>query len=221
MKTCLTKTECDRCGTCCTKGGPALHVEDKPLLLNKLLKPEQLITIRTGEPVFSPASEHPEPATSEIIKIKGKGREWTCLFFTDKDAGCAIYNHRPIECSLLKCWDTSDLENVAGKDLLSRYDIVDPGEPILPFIIDHEEKCSLENLDALLASLHDDSSKKQALTTLTGMVKTDLTLRAQACEKLQLSLELELFFFGRPLFTILDQIGIRMLNIKGVYHLSY
>ena len=25
------KTECERCGTCCMKGGPALHLEDKKM----------------------------------------------------------------------------------------------------------------------------------------------------------------------------------------------
>ena len=220
MNTLNTKTECDRCGTCCSKGGPALHVEDRLLLHNNLLKPEQLITIRKGEPVFSLASKNPEPAESEIVKIKGKGSEWTCIFFGDKDAGCAIYNNRPIECSLLKCWDTADLENVAGKDLLSRYDIINPEDPILSFIKDHEEKCSLDNLGALLSRLHDANSKQQALTNLTDLVNTDLILRIQACEKLQLSLEIELFLFGRPLFKILDQLGITMHSIHGSYRLS-
>ncbi len=220
MKAFNTKTECDRCGTCCTKGGPALHIEDKLLLHNKLLKSEHLITIRKGEPVFSPASENPEPAESEIVKIKGKGREWTCFFYIDQDDRCAIYAHRPIECSLLKCWDTADLENVAGKDLLSRFDIIDQDDPLLPFIKDHEKKCSLENLGALLSRLQDDNTKMQALNKLTGLVNTDLILRTKACKKLHLSLQLELFFFGRPLFKILEELGITMHSQNGVYRLS-
>ncbi len=220
MKSLNTKTECDRCGTCCTKGGPALHIEDKLLLHNKLLKSEHLITIRKGEPVFSPASENPEPAESEIVKIKGKGREWICFFYLDNYAGCAIYNNKPIECSLLKCWDTADLENVAGKDLLSRFDIIYQDDPLLPFIKDHEEKCSLENLGALLSSLQDDNTKMQALNKLTGLVNTDLILRTKACKKLHLSLQLELFYFGRPLFKILEELGITMHSQNGVYRLS-
>ena len=220
MKVSNTKTECDRCGTCCTKGGPALHIEDKLLLHNKLLKSEHLITIRKGEPVFSPASENPEPAESEIVKIKGKGCEWTCFFYIEQDDRCAIYTHRPIECFLLKCWDTADLENVAGKDLLNRFDIIDQDDPLLPFIKDHEEKCSLENLGALLSRLQDDTTKMQALNKLTGLVNTDLMLRTQACKKLHLSLQLELFFFGRPLFKILEELGIIMHSQNGVYRLS-
>ena len=214
------KTACDRCGTCCTKGGPALHVEDSPLLRDKLLKSEHLITIRKGEPAFSPAADNPEPVVSEIVKIKGKGNTWTCLFYEGKDSGCAIYAHRPIECSLLKCWDTADLENVAGKDLLSRFDIIDQDDPLLSFIKDHEEKCSLENLGALLSRLQDDTNKMQALNKLKGLVNTDLMLRTQACEKLQLSLQLELFFFGRPLFKILEELGITMHSQNGVFRLS-
>ena len=214
------KTECDRCGTCCAKGGPALHFVDLPLLQNKRLNLEQLITIRKREPVFSLASENPEPAKSEIIKIKGKGNEWTCFFYESKKANCAIYNHRPLECSLLKCWDTADLENVAGKNLLSRYDIIAPNDPILPFLKNQDEKCCLENLSQCLSSLNRADSRQQALTDLTGLVSYDLAIRSQACKKFDLPLDLELFFFGRPLFKILNQFDIRMHIVNGICHLS-
>jgi hypothetical protein len=53
------------------KGGPALHIEDKQLLLKKSLDRESLITVRRGEPVFSLEENRPEWATTEIIKLKG------------------------------------------------------------------------------------------------------------------------------------------------------
>jgi Fe-S-cluster containining protein len=214
------KTECDHCGTCCTKGGPALHHEDRPLLLNKWLKREHLVTIRKGEPVLSLSDENPAPAQSEIVKIKGKGIEWTCFLFEDIEKKCSIYDHRPLECSLLKCWDTADLVNTAGKNLLCRYDIIDPHEPIMPLIREHEKKCSLENLAQLLSAIYGQNSQQEAINGLSKMVNTDLEIRSQACAELNLSLDLELFFFGRPFFTLLTQFGIKTHEENGVCFLS-
>ena len=215
-----TKTACARCGTCCRKGGPALHYEDRTLLQNNFLNLEHLITIRKGEPVFSPAAANPEPAESEIIKIKGKGAEWTCFFFKEKDAACAIYDHRPLECSLLKCWETADLEKIAGRNLISRHDIIAPHDPVLPFIKKHDDKCSLEELDRLLSAVNLENTRQQAVTDLTALVNTDMALRTHVHARLHLSLDLELFFFGRPLFIILNQFGLEVHEENSVYRLS-
>jgi Fe-S-cluster containining protein len=216
----MKKTGCDRCGTCCSNGGPALHYEDNPLLQNKRLTPEHLITVRKGEPVFSLADENPGPAQSEIVKIKGRGPEWTCLFFQKKESECAIYEHRPLECSLLKCWETADLEKIAGRNLLNRYDIIAPHNPLLSFIKTHEEKCSLQNLFEMLSSVTSQSSHQQVLAELTSLVNTDLAIRSQAMTRFRFSLDLELFFFGRPLFTILNQFGLNTHERNGVCSLS-
>jgi len=215
------KTECNRCGTCCQKGGPALHFNDLALVQNKFLHLEHLVTIRKGEPVYPLAAEKPEPAASEIIKIKGRRREWTCLFFEEKEAKCGIYMHRPLECSLLKCWDTADLENAAGKNLLSRYDILAPQDPILQYITKHDSKCALDDLALLFSILNSDHAKHQAQDELTELVQTDLAIRTQACAGFDLSLDLELFFFGRPLFKILHQFGINMEMANGVCRLFF
>ena len=220
MKECMTKTECDRCGTCCTKGGPALHYEDSPLLHNNLLTPEHLITVRKGEPVFTLSDGNPRPALSEIVKIKGSGPEWTCLFFRAEKSECAIYEHRPLECSLLKCWDTADVERIAGRNLMNRYDIVAPHDPVRPFIKLHEDICSLENLAQILSALERKDSHQQALSALTSLVNSDLAIRSQALERFRFSLDLELFYFGRPLFTFMNQFGIHTHEENGVCSLS-
>lgn len=215
-----TKKACDRCGTCCVKGGPALHTEDLPLLKSSRLRPEHLVTIRRGEPVFNLADEKPEPAASEILKLKGSGAEWTCLFFQKKEASCTIYQHRPLECSLLKCWDTADLEKVAGRNLLRRSDLMAPGNPILPYIATHEEKCSLKNLAHLLALVGNRESQQEALEELAFLVNTDLAIRSQACTRLQLDVDLELFCFGRPLFKVLEEYSLHLQEENGRYTLA-
>jgi Fe-S-cluster containining protein len=214
------RTACDRCGTCCIKGGPALHYEDGALLQNNLLNLEHLITIRKGEPVFSLAAETPEPAQSEIIKIKGRDSGWTCLLFQENETKCVIYEHRPLECSLLQCWETADLEKIAGRNLLSRYDIIEPHDPILPYLKVYDEKCSLENLTRVLSKVNSKSSQQEAIEILARMVKIDLALRSQAYARFHFSLDLELFFFGRPFFKILNQFGIHMHEENGNFNLS-
>jgi Fe-S-cluster containining protein len=216
----IIKTECDRCGTCCTKGGPALHYGDKKLLLNNRLKPEHLLTIRKGEPVISLSTENPEPAQSEIVKLKGRGSEWACLFFQKNEAKCTIYEERPLECTLLKCWETKDLEQVAGKSLMSRFDIIAPHDPIIPFIEASDEQCSLERLPRLLSALSRENTRLQAMADLTSLVNADLAIRLQAFAEFHFSLDLELFYFGRPIFKILDQFGITTHEANGTCSLS-
>jgi Fe-S-cluster containining protein len=215
------KTGCDRCGTCCEKGGPALHYADGQLLWDKRLTPEALITIRKGEPVFSLSAENFAPAQSEIVKIKGQGMAWTCLFYRGKEAGCAIYGNRPLECSLLKCWETAALEKIAGRNLLSRYDIIVPDDPILPYIRSHENTCSLENLFHLISAVKEKRSCRQAIDELTGLANADLAIRSQVLARFHLSLDLELFFFGRPIFTILQEFGIDVDAAHGICSLSH
>ena len=45
-------SECVRCGTCCGKGGPAFHHEDKMLIEQGIILSKHLYTIRAGEPVY-------------------------------------------------------------------------------------------------------------------------------------------------------------------------
>ena len=214
------KTACDRCGTCCRKGGPALHIDDLPLLQQKHLRPSQLISIRKGEPVFSPYSANTEPAETEIVKIKGSAGEWTCLFLQDPKTTCTIYRHRPLECRLLKCWDTADLEEAAGKNLLNRFDIIAAQEPVKQCLEEHEAECSLVNLDRQLRDLAMPRSRKEALTELSRLVNKDLAFRARACRQYGFDLDLELFYFGRPLFIILNQVGIETHEVNGICRLS-
>ena len=210
----ILKTECERCGTCCMKGGPALHIEDKKLFLQEIIGREYLITIRKGEPVFSLEESKPEWAKTEIIKLKGNHSEWSCIFYDRKSFSCSIYQHRPLECILLKCWDTVELKAIAGKSLLSRFDIISSHEPIISYIHKHEKECSLEIL-AQLSIKQNDKINKTTLAELTEMVNKDLAFRSEALKHFNLNLDLELFYFGRPLFKILSQFALIPREING------
>lgn len=198
-----TITNCMRCGTCCRKGGPALHKEDERILLAGHIKRAHLITIRKGELAFSPVSGGLERAEREFIKIAGKGRSWTCFFFDEKKCSCAIYAHRPLECRLLKCWDTAELLPVIGQTTLCRADIIGKDDPILKYIGTHEKECSVGKATGLISAFLKDKKDAAFPEKLAALVQRDLEVRSQAVAEFGLSLEEELFFFGRPLFKIM------------------
>ena len=196
------------------KGGPALHIEDKKLLLQKFIDREHLITIRKGEPVFTLEGNKPQWAKTEIIKLKGNNIAWSCIFYDQNSFSCSIYQHRPLECILLKCWDTVELKAIAGKRLLSRFDIISSYEPVIKYIHKHENDCCLESL-AQLSIKQNGKVNKITLAELTELVNIDLALRSEALKHLDLNLDLELFYFGRPLFKILSQFALIPREING------
>lgn len=205
-------TSCIRCGTCCKKGGPSLHLEDKEILLAGHIKRESLITIRKGELALFPSSGRPEPTEKELVKIAGKGKGWVCCFFDEKKTACTIYRHRPLECRLLKCWDTEQLLSVIGKDPLARADILSEDDPIMKVIDTHEQECSVGMAEELISALLEKNDDPESLAKLTALVHRDLAMRSRAFSEFGLSLEAELFLFGRPLFKVLSARGFQLMK---------
>jgi Fe-S-cluster containining protein len=209
------QNECIRCGTCCLKGGPALHHDDRELISDGKIQLEHLVTIRCGEPAVSPIGDKLDYLQTELIKLKGQASDWACLFFNRQNAACRIYQYRPLECTLLKCWDTDDLERIINKNLLSRTDILPTASPVLAYIANHEKECSLGSLDSLLSFLSVPSSQDKIMSELTNMVRKDMTIRTRALAEPDFPEKIELFIFGRPLFIILQNFGIITHELGG------
>ena len=53
------------------------------------------------------------------------------------------------------------------------------------------------------------------LAELTELVNKDLGIRLEAVNSLNLNLDLELFYFGRPLFKILSQFNLLPKEVNG------
>ena len=79
--------QCRQCGTCCRKGGPALHKEDAPLLTDGVLQLQDLCTFRAGELVRDNSNDHVVPLPEEIVKIAApygsRPDVWTCRFLME------------------------------------------------------------------------------------------------------------------------------------------
>jgi Fe-S-cluster containining protein len=213
-------SECKRCGTCCIKGGPSLHFEDKDLLTNGSIKHEHLVTIRKGEMAHIPLCEEPAPLTQELIKIGGKGKDWECTFFDRDQNLCTIYEHRPLECRLLECWNTSALEDVVGQDTLTRADIIDPDNPIGDFIRFHELKCPVPAPDRIRLALSSEGEGPEVLAGLTELVHRDLAVRAEAVGRFHIPLPLEILYFGRPIHIMLHAYGLSAIENDGIIQIT-
>ncbi len=213
--------ECKRCGACCSNGGPALHKEDLELLLNGTIRHDQLVTIRKGEFAFSPASNKIEPVREELIKICGSGKDWTCCFYDHKEKGCMIYTSRPLECRLLKCWDTAELLSAIYQDTIKRTDIINQGDPVRELIQEQEREIALDALEDLITAVTDNTDRTAALEKLTGLVRKDLALRTRALNDSALPEAYEFFIFGRPLFKQLEPFGITASEEDGKVHLCF
>ncbi len=213
-------TDCIRCGTCCTKGGPTLHAGDRHIILEGHIRTEHLITIRKGELAHTPASDGLQPVQQELVKIAGKGREWECFFFDKAEASCMIYEHRPLECRILKCWDTSELLSVICRDLLARADIINPGDPLLKLIEIHEKKCSVLDMENILSSLSGKDDESASLEKLEELVQEDMSIRTEVFSKFALPLAAELFILGRPLFKLVSGRGIAVQERHGKIRLT-
>lgn len=213
----IPQAHCKRCGTCCMKGGPALHSEDLTLIEQNTLSRDQLITLRKGELVYKPDSDTPQAVQCELIKINGSGRQWQCQFYDEAGNGCGIYADRPLSCRELQCWDTSAVELLIEKNTLSRLDIVAENEPIYQIILDHERNCPCPDLASIKRSLENKEPIK--LGDLEKLINKDIEIRNGAVKNLKISLAEELFYFGRPLFQLLQQIGVLVREQEGTLKL--
>jgi len=189
---------CKQCGTCCRRGGPALHKEDFRLFKNGKITITNLVCIRKGEPVYSPIIEGVEPAAKEILKLSG-GNSWQCPFLETDTNLCAIYQHRPMECGLLKCWDNTAITEIIYKDVINRWDLIGEDQPIKDLIKLHDRECSYLKIIAAA-----ELGQRALAKTAQEIISRDLAIREKAITTYNLSLAQELFYFGRPMFKSID-----------------
>lgn len=173
--------ECKRCGTCCQKGGPALHKEDLAILERGVIGPDELITFRKGEPAFHPKRQELIPLPSEMIKIKGLGLTGRCIFFDESRCACTIYDDRPLECRLLKCWDTAAIEEVFLKDLLVRADLFGLSPVIMELIAAHERAFPLGSIlasgpDSIRQAAEDERRFRRLVSEKYGLDEASMLL---------------------------------------------
>ncbi len=214
--------ECKRCGICCEKGGPILHHEDRSFLQKNLVTLDQLRVIRKGESAFNPFTDQVEPAEVEMIKLAGPGTSWECPFHEKNGAlsGCSIHSDRPMECRLLKCWDTRTIEAVVFKDCLTRFDLLGADNPLLPEILAHEERCAYRDVWLSLDGLK-GSSREGCLGQIQTVLSEDVQIRARLVARYELTLAQELFYLGQPMFRVVEDSALTISFNNGKLQVCY
>ena len=202
-------SECMRCGTCCKKGGPAFHHADKILIEEGLIHSKYLYTIRKGELAYDNIKQCLEPVSSDVIKIKGKNKSLTCIFFNEPQSACTIYENRPIECRALKCWDTKALEDLYAKKRLTRKDLISEIEGLWGLIKAHQERCNYQTIRKLVNTINSDSGG-EARQKLTEIIQFDIEIRKLVVSWGDLDMEMLDFLFGRPLKQTLKNFGLKI-----------
>lgn len=215
---------CRRCGTCCRKGGPALHQADLPLLRDKVILREALYTLRVGEPVHDQVRGRVVLLDAECVKVSSYGDAGCCFhqapptsqaISTEPTAHlngrCAIHETKPIECAALKCWDTADLAEAAVTPRLSRLDILGLDNALAELVRDHETRCSVADLLG-----HLQAPTPESADLLRKAAAYDAALRALLQEKAGIHADHLFFLLGRPLPEVIH--GLRRWLARSADH---
>lgn len=201
--------ECKQCGTCCQKNGPTLHIEDKYLIESEKISPKNLVTLRQGEYAFDPITNKKISLETDIIKIKGIDENWQCQYYDSETKVCTIYNSRPIECRLLKCWDTKSLLTIINKNLLTREMLFKKIPGLYDLITEHSEKCSYSKIENLLKQIDKDQDA-HAIEELKNIVLFDKNLRDLLQEKQPAAGIMSDLLFGRPISKTIKQFNYKL-----------
>jgi Fe-S-cluster containining protein len=207
-----TINQCARCGTCCSKGGPALHDEDAGLVESGQIPLASLYTIRQGELAHDNVSGGLVCVESEIIKIKSVPGSHACMYYDKALQSCSIYQNRPIECRTLECWDSTRIFNMYAEHRLDRKSLLTSIPWVLELIESHESRCSFTEIRRLI-SLREKGDPGGA-EGLQAMVNDDAQFRYLLIEKGKIPVDMIDFLIGRPLADTLNlQYGVRVEKI--------
>ena len=205
------RTDCIRCGECCLRSSPTLHQEDISLLRKGVIKKGDLLTVRKGELVRDNIHEDITVTPHEMIKVKEREDEIRggCKFYDRPGKACRIYEKRPVQCSALKCWDTTDFLRVYKGPKLERKALIDDGT-LLGLIEEHDRRCSYASLEGDVKKIEREGER--AIERIIDRLKFDFHLRPFISEKLGISpIEMD-FFFGRPLIRTLPMFGLKAIQ---------
>ena len=206
---------CDRCGTCCRKGGPTLQAEDIPLV-ETVIPLTSLVTLRRGEIVYDNLKQKLTCQSSESVKISGTGEKafpWHCVFHTDAGL-CSIHENRPLQCRALSCKDTNPLEMLYARGQITRSDILvslDSRPGWSELVSAHEESCAAEKciqLARILLHAESQAERDDAAGELGALIRSDAAFRELSVQKAGILPEALPFLYGRPMTEILRGTGL-------------
>lgn len=150
---------CVRCGECCRKGSPVLHIEDIELLRQGKIAWNAIYTLRLGEPVQAPMENRLLFLPDERIKVREKKGTRECIFFDGSKDRCTVYADRPVQCRAQSCWDAAPSVQLAQLPCLKRENIFEGVDLILDLMAEHNRRCSFDKLNDAFTRLRTDNGE--------------------------------------------------------------
>jgi Fe-S-cluster containining protein len=203
------RTECVRCGECCLRSSPSLQVQDIPRVMEGPIRRSDLYTLRAGELVWDNIQGRLTRTQGEIVKVRERKGTGACIFYDDPEKRCAIYDHRPVQCAAMTCWDDREFMNVYEEPKAGRRDLI-RDRNLLRLMDAHEERCGYARLDHYVRAI--ETSGEAAIEKILGLLKFDRDIRLLAPEKLGLDLDELDLIFGRPLVETIAMFGLKALQ---------
>ncbi len=167
-----------------------------------------LFTMRKGEPVNDNLQDRMIAADSDIIKIKSQKKSTACIFFDGTENRCRIYQNRPLECRVLKCWDIRGIKEIYSKDRLSRKDLLSGVEGLWDLVETHHRFCSYDKIRDLSDGIN--GGDRKSIEQINGIIGYDTHIRGLVTEKGGMEPEITEFLFGRPLLKTIGILGIKI-----------
>lgn len=218
---------CRRCGTCCLKGGPILHQEDLELVRKGHIPLRDLVTICPGEPVHDNVQGQIRQTENDLIKVQpAKGSDAccdsnACRYYDPQNRSCSIYARRPIQCRVLKCWDTVALEALYRRDHLTRKDLLGEIPGLWDLVSTHAKKCDhFKTTRRATAFLAQGDHWRRAEAEFLESLRYDQSLRDLIISQGRPDPSLLPFLLGRPLHQRLRALKLRLIQRKGRYCLT-
>ena len=206
----ISPPSCRRCGTCCKKGGPALHSDDLDLLASGRLARGHLVTLRRGETVRENVAGGLAALEREMVKIGNCGPDWTCRLYQPGRQACLLHPHRPAECRALFCDAPEGLQALYARDRLTRADIVAASGALWELITFHDQAFPAGEACALARQAA--TGDQEALARLADLIDRERAFRAAFLERTRPGLadpaELD-FYFGRSLAMLASAFGLK------------
>jgi Fe-S-cluster containining protein len=212
---------CRRCGTCCLKGGPVLHREDLELVRQGHIPLRDLVTICPGEPVHDNVKGRIRQTENDRIKIQPHPGSAACRYYDTAERACTIYARRPLQCRVLKCWDTADLEAVYDRHHLSRKDLLGDIPGLWELVDAHGRRCDHRESTRLAARIRAGAEGwEQAEAALLERLRYDQGLRDLIQAQGRPDPDLLPFLLGSPLQQRLRALKLRLIHAAGRYRLD-
>jgi len=185
------------------------NVEDVSLVKDGFIERHRLYTIRAGELVHDNVHKEIKVADSELVKVREKGGNRGCIFYLDEEKACGIYEHRPIQCVAMACWDHSKFMEVFAGPQAEREEIVEDNV-LLGLIREHEKRCSYGRLEELVKEI--EQVGEEAIGQILELLKFDYHLRRFVPEKMGVDINETDFLFGRPLLETITMFGLKVIR---------